>query len=212
MITQQDIPKEAELFTSAFYSERDENKPRSFYTFGFIDQDLVQASGEDIHWVDIDNSNGFWQFPSETTTVNGKEIAQSGNTSIADTGTTLALVSDKVCEALYAAIPGAKYDDQNQGYVFPTTVAANDLPDLQVAVGDKLYTIQKEDLAFSPTGDGNWYGGVQSRGNMEFDILGDSFLKSVYAVWDQGNKRFGVVPKIEKTQNLDPPANSGSGN
>lgn len=207
MITQQDIPKEAELFTSAFYSERDQNKD-SFYTFGYIDQDLITASGEEIHWADIDNSQGFWQFQSASYSVNGKSTTVSGNTAIADTGTTLALVSDDVCKALYAQIKGAKYDDQQQGWTFPSNLTADDLPDFSVAVGDKEFVIQKEDLAFAPVDANTWYGGVQSRGDLDFDILGDSFLKSVYAIWDQGNKRFGVVPKIEKTQNLTPPTTS----
>lgn len=49
---------------------------------------------------------------------------------------------------------------------------------------------------------------MQSRGSNPFDILGDAFLKSVYAIWDQGNQRFGAVPKIEKTQNLTAKAQS----
>jgi hypothetical protein len=182
MIAQEDIPKEAELFTSAFYSDRDEGLPKSFYTFGWIDTDLVKASGKEIHWVDIDDSQGFWMFPSATTTINGKKITQSGNAAIADTGTTLALVSDEVCEALYKAIPGAKYDEQNQGYVFPMSTKASDLPQFSVAVGDKEFVIQKEDLAFAQADENTWYGGVQSRGSLAFDILGDAFLKSVYAV------------------------------
>ena len=32
---------------------------------------------------------------------------------------------------------------------------------------------------------------------MPFDILGDTFLKNVYAIFDQGNKRFGCVQRIE---------------
>lgn len=181
MITQQDIPSEAELFTSAFYSERDEGA-ESFYTFGYIDQDLVTASGEDIHWTDIDNSQGFWQFPSASYSVAGKSAQQSGNTAIADTGTTLALVSDEVCKALYAEIPGAKYDDQQQGWTFPTSTKASDMPEFKVAVGDKEFVIQPEDFAFATIDENTWYGGIQSRGTMDFDILGDSFLKSVYAV------------------------------
>lgn len=182
MIAQNDIPKDAELFTSAFYSERDGAKSRSFFTFGWIDIDLVNASGEDIHWADIDNSQGFWMFSSESASVNGKAVTRSGNKAIADTGTTLALVSDEVCEALYNAIPGAKYDEQNQGYVFPTSTKEEDLPEFKVSVGDKEFVIQKEDLAFAPASEGFWYGGVQSRGSNEFDILGDAFLKSIYAV------------------------------
>lgn len=181
MITQDDIPKEAELFTSAFYSSRDQEE-KSFYTFGFIDQDLVTASGAEISWTDIDNSQGFWQFPSGSTVINGQTITQSGNTAIADTGTTLALVSDQVCEALYKSIEGATYSSQYQGYIVPNTVTAADLPDFSVAVGDTQFVIQKEDLLFAPADSSNWYGGVQSRGDMTFDILGDVFLKSVYTV------------------------------
>ncbi|KAI0455014.1 eukaryotic aspartyl protease [Xylaria acuta] len=210
MIEQEDIPKEAALFTSAFYSSRDAATSRSFYTFGFIDQELVKNSGEEIHWVDVDNSDGFWAFPSESVSINGESIPRDSNTAIADTGTTLALMSDDVVDALYAQIPGATYDWLNQGYIFPIDVTLDDLPDFKVAVGAKEFLIQKEDLAFAPTDDGEgWYGGIQSRGILPFDILGDTFLKSIYAIWDQGNTRFGVVPKIEETQNLTPPTATG---
>lgn len=221
MISQGDIPKDAQLFTSAFYSSRDESA-KSFYTFGYIDTDLVGEAT--IQYTDIDNSEGFWMFDSSTTEIAGKKITQSGNKAIADTGTTLALVSDEVVEALYKQIPGSKYanfrppscsialrlikicryDEQQQGYLFPTSVKADQLPDFSIAVGDNMFTIQKEDLAFTVASEGYWYGGVQSRGDNPFDILGDVFLKSVYAIWDQGNNRLGLVPKIEKTQNLDP--------
>lgn len=181
MISQSDIPKDAELFTSAFYSTRD-SESNSFYTFGWIDQDLVSASGEDISWADIDSSQGFWMFNSASATINGQQITLSGNTAIADTGTTLALVSDKVCDALYKQIDGATYSEQYQGYIIPMSVKADDLPDFSVAIGDKEFVIQKEDLVFAPVDSDNWYGGVQSRGENPFDILGDTFLKSVYAV------------------------------
>ncbi|KAI5926952.1 aspartic endopeptidase [Camillea tinctor] len=208
MIAQKDIPPQAELFTSCFYSWRDtdtsDGTPKeSFYTFGYIDQDLVGQLGEDIHWTNVDNSKGFWSINSASASVNGRTISVPGNTAIVDTGTTLALLSDKVVEALYDQIPGARYSVFAQGYIFPTNVSAKSLPELKVAVGSKLYLIQPEDLVFAPTDDGKWwYGGVQSRGDMPFDILGDTFLKSCYAIWDVGNKRFGAVPKIEKNQNL----------
>ncbi|KAK0651545.1 aspartic peptidase domain-containing protein [Cercophora newfieldiana] len=209
MINQSDIPKEAELFTSCFYSSRDKEQD-SFYTFGWIDDELVKASGEDITWADIDNSEGFWMFPSESFTVNGQKIAASGNKAIADTGTTLALVSDSVCDALYKQIKGSFYSEEYQGYLIPNTITADDLPDFSVAVGSKEFVIQKEGLLFAPADSKNWYGGVQSRGQNPFDILGDTFLKSIYAIWDQGNNRFGAVPKIEQIQNITPPA-EGSG-
>lgn len=183
MMKQDDIPKEAALFTSALYSSRDAATSKSFYTFGFIDQELVKKSGEEIHWVDVDKSDGFWAVPSESASVNGVSIPTGSTTAICDTGTTLLLMDDTAVDYLYKEIPGATYDWFNQGWIFPIDTAADDLPEFKVAIGKKEFLIQKEDLAFAPTDDGlNWYGGVQSRGSLPFNIYGDTFLKSVYAV------------------------------
>ena len=185
MITQQDIPASAELFTANLGSWRDANEPDkgiSFYTFGYIDQDVVSASGQDIAWTPVDNSQGFWMFSSGSAVINGTPVTQSGNTAIADTGTTLALVSDEVCKAIYAAIPGSTYDSTQQGYTFPASTTADQLPSVTFAVGDTQFAVQKEDLGFADAGNGMVYGGIQSRGTMTFDILGDTFLKGIYAV------------------------------
>ncbi|KAK4104613.1 acid protease [Parathielavia hyrcaniae] len=197
MIAQEDIPKNSSLFTSALYSSRDLTE-QSFYTFGWIDQDLVEEAGEDIHWTNVNASQGFWMFKSNKASLNGKVLSLPGNKAIADTGTTLALVSDSVCEALYAQIPGAEYSEEYQGYTIPKDVKVEDLPELSIAVGGRLFTLQKPDLLFAMADDKVWYGGVQSRGENPFDILGASFLKSIYAIWDLGHKRFGAVPKLEK--------------
>jgi hypothetical protein len=185
MITEAAIPKTAELFTANLGSWRDANEPDkgvSFYTFGYIDQDVIKASGQEISWTPVDNSQGFWMFDSTSATVNGKTVDQSGNTAIADTGTTLALVADATCKAIYDAIPGSTYDSTQQGYLFPANTAVDKLPVVTFAVGDKQFVVQKEDLGFADAGNGMVYGGIQSRGTMTFDILGDTFLKGIYAV------------------------------
>lgn len=182
MISQREIPEHSELFTCALYSAREPGE-ESFYTFGWIDQDLVKQSGQEISWTRIDSSHGLWMFPSRSATVNGKTIIMpSGNKAIADTGTTLVLVLDEICEALYEQIKGAWYSEEHQGYIIPKDIALNELPEFRIAVGDKEFAIQKEDLLFSQTDEQDWYGGVQSRGRNPFDILGHTFLKSVYAV------------------------------
>ena len=145
-------------------------------------QDTVTATGQQIAYTPVDNSQGFWMFDSSSYSINGQSSTQSGNKAIADTGTTLMLCSDTFVDAVYQAIPGATYDSQNQGYIFPANTTADQLPVVTVAVGDNQYTIQKEDLSFADAGNGMVYGGIQSRGTMTFDILGDVFLKAVYAV------------------------------
>ncbi|KAL9112271.1 MAG: hypothetical protein Q9227_003389 [Pyrenula ochraceoflavens] len=182
MIAQSDIPKDQSLFTVKLGSWRDADEPdkgESFYTFGFIDQPTIQASGQQISYTPVDNSQGFWMFDSASMTVNGKTVNQQGNKAIADTGTTLALVSDEVCQQIYNAIPGASYDSQQQGYTFPSNTTADQLPTVTFAVGDKQFAVQKEDLGFADAGNGMVYGGIQSRGDMTFDILGDTWLKGV---------------------------------
>ena len=234
-MSQNDIPKASELFTAKLGSFKDANDPdkgESFYTFGYIDQ--ATLGGQTPYYTPVDKSQGFWMFDSASAVVAGKTIPRSGNKAIADTGTTLALIDDTTCKAIYDAIPGGKYDSSQQGYIYPSNTPVDKLPVVSFAVGGKQFPLQKEDLGFADAGNGMTYGGIQSRGSMTFDILGDVFLKSIYAVrhltlpylsdrhppsctrltilqiFDQGNTRFGAVSRSEPTQNITVPAASGS--
>ncbi|KAJ5779620.1 hypothetical protein N7457_007340 [Penicillium paradoxum] len=200
MISQSDIPSSAKLFTAKLGSWRDADEPdegESFYTFGYIDQDTVTAAEAEIYYTPVDNSNGFWMFDSICATVNGKTISRTGNKAIADTGTTLALVDDETCQAIYDAIPGAEYDHDSQGWIYPSNTPTDKLPVVSFAVGDKQFAVQKGDFGFAEAKAGYVYGGIQSRGTMNTDILGDTFLKALYAVFDVGNLRFGAVQRKE---------------
>ncbi|KAF2466224.1 aspergillopepsin A precursor [Lindgomyces ingoldianus] len=211
MIDQKDITQQ--LFTAYLGSWRDTDEPdkgESFYTFGYIDQDTMTAAGAtEPNYADVDNSQGFWQVQSTRAVVAGKTIDRSGNTSIMDTGTTLCLVDDTLVEAVYAAIPGAKYDQNNQGYVFPSNTTADQLPEITLAIGDNQVAFQKEDLGFADAGNNMVYGSIQSRGSMNMDIYGDAVLKAIYAIFDMnnGSPRFGWIQRKETSQNTAvPPA------
>ena len=89
MISQKSIAQG--VFTAHLSSWRDQNAPngegQSFYTFGGIDEDVLKDSGvEEPYYVDVDNSQGFWEFESTTASINGQSLDRSGNTAIADTG------------------------------------------------------------------------------------------------------------------------------
>jgi hypothetical protein len=191
LLTSSYSPKDSELFTAYLSSEK--GGEESFYTFGFIDTSVT--NGQTINYTPVDNSQGFWNVPSTSAHVNGKQVKRHSNTAIMDTGTTLCLVDDTLVKAVYAAIPGAKYDSSQQGWLFPTNTATADLPVVTVAIGNHQYTINKETLGFADAGNGMTYGGIQSRGSMDMDILGDVVLRSIYAVFDQGNQRFGAVQR-----------------
>ena len=146
MIAQDDIPKGEELFTA--YLGAAKASEESFYTFGYLDQTAL--NGQTPAYTAVDNSQGFWMFQSTSAVVAGKTIQRSGNNAIADTGTTLALVDDATCQAIYDAIPGGKYDSSQQGYIFPTSTAVAQLPVVSFAVGDQQFVVHKEDLAYVP--------------------------------------------------------------
>ncbi|KAH7079869.1 aspartic peptidase domain-containing protein [Paraphoma chrysanthemicola] len=209
LIADKDITQQ--LFTAYLGSWRDADeadKGESFYTFGYIDQDVLNASGTTAPtYADVDNSQGFWQIQSSSATINGKTVQRSGNTSIMDTGTTLCLVDDTLVEAVYAAIPGSKYDDTQQGYLFPSSTTADQLPTITLAIGDNQVAFQKEDLGFADAGNGMVYGSIQSRGSMNMDIYGDAVLKAIYAIFDMnnGSPRFGWVQRKEANQNTAVP-------
>lgn len=186
MIAQQDIPANAALWSAYLGSVKDKDDPdhgKSFFTFGKIDDSVVEASKQEIGWTPVDSSQGFWMFASESATIDGKTLSLSGNKAIADTGTTLMLVSDQFCQALYQNIKGAKYDRQQGGWLIPADGVAQ-RPEVTVAIGDKHITIEKEQLGWADLGDGSnmVYGAIQSRGSNPFDILGDTFLICCYAV------------------------------
>lgn len=192
MISQSDIPKLAKLFTAKLGSwsgidESDEDQP--FFTFGHIDQDTVRAAGAEIYYTSIDNSQGLWMFDSASATVNGKLLTRLGNKAIADTGTALTLVDDATCQAVYDAIEGAVYDDESQGWIYPSNTVVDKLPVVSFAVGDQQFVLQKEDLGFTEAKSGYIYGGIQSRGSMTMDVLGVTFLKAIYAVSIQAHFR-----------------------
>lgn len=77
------------------------------------------------------------------------------------------------------SIEGATYDDQQGGWKYPSNAT---VPDVSFAIGDKLYKLNAADFGYGPADDGFTLGGIQSRGDLDFDIFGDVFLKSVYVV------------------------------
>lgn len=189
MIMQDDIAPGSELFTTWLGNKFEP----SFFTFGYIDEKALQ--GQQPVYTPIDKSSGAWILESNVASINGDLYSRPGNRALADTGTTLCLVADSLCEKIYSAIPGATQSPAQQGWVFPTTTDLSTLPKIALSVGDALFHVKPSDFAFQELSDGTTYGGIQSRGHQDFDVLGCVFLRSIYAIFDQGNSRFGCTQR-----------------
>ncbi|KAJ7090865.1 acid protease, partial [Mycena belliarum] len=172
-----------------FTVKLDRGDNAGFYSFGEID---TSVTPNPITYTPVDNSEGFWMVPSTSYQLNGTTIERSDNTAILDTGTTLALIDDDAVSAIYGAIQGAKFDQNQGGWMYPASSA---VPSLAFAIGDTMYTLNAADFPYGEAEDGYVFGGVQSRGTNPFDILGDIFLKSVYVVFNQGESTVGLAQR-----------------
>ncbi|EAW14454.1 pepsin-like aspartic protease [Aspergillus clavatus NRRL 1] len=169
------------------------------YEFGVIDHAKYQG---DMINVTVNPSNGFWQFESAYFKV-GKGSLQTLKgtpTAIADTGTSLMLLSDVVVDSFYAQVPGAQFNSGAGGYIYP---CGTELPSLAVAVGAKhLATVPGTYLNFAQvgtnttTGKAVCYGGVQSNQGSSLQILGDSFLKAFFVVFDMRGPSIGLASPV----------------
>jgi Eukaryotic aspartyl protease len=105
------------------------------YQFGSIDSSKYTG---DLISVPVDSSNGYWQFESPSFSVGGQPLQsiKTTTTSVADTGTSLLLVSPEVAEAYYNEVPGAIKSDG--GYTYPCNTS---LPTLALGVGDQYSVV-----------------------------------------------------------------------
>lgn len=158
------------------------------YEFGTIDTTKYQ--GEMVN-VSVDISNGFWQFESAKFSIgdgNGDLQDIKTPTSIVDTGTSLMLVSPDVAEAYYAQVEGAVLSKGAGGFVYPCD---SELPSLFVALGGEgMARIPGSDMTFGQagtnitTGQALCFGGLQSNQGSNLQIYGDTFLRSLFVVFD----------------------------
>lgn len=120
------------------------------YEFGTVDHSKYQG---DLKKVSVDSSSGFWQFQS------GKFAVGDGNTdmqdmktpnTIADTGTSLMLVSPEAAKAYYAQVKDAVPSKGAGGYVYPCDTK---LPSFSVDIGGQgAVTIPGSVITFSQAG------------------------------------------------------------
>ena len=185
----------ARLFTCALNRP---NEPDGFYTFGFIDSALV-GSAVPVY-TPATSRHGYWEFASEFAEINGQRIDRTGNTAYADSGTTLIMVADELLPLIYEPV-GGFFDDNYQGWIFPSSVLIKDIPTIVLPAGNGVVTLNQVDLVTPIAENATYvYGSIQSRGDATYDVFGDYWLRNIYAIWDFGTTseglRFGFVPRI----------------
>ncbi|KAF3155580.1 Type I transmembrane sorting receptor [Orbilia oligospora] len=118
-------------------------------------------------------------------------------TGIADTGTTLLLVSSGAAKAYYKTISGAQANSQVGGYILPCAKSSS-LPAFYFSVGSNLASVSGANVIYGSSlgtigGVSYCFGAIQPISGNQY-IFGDVFFKQNFGVFDYGRTRFGFAP------------------
>ncbi|KAF9972772.1 hypothetical protein BGZ65_009625, partial [Modicella reniformis] len=166
------------------------------FLFGGIDK--TKYSGE-LNYVPVSarlsTSKGMWYIEADGAFTGSTPV--SGYTKspwLFDTGTSFIAVPTAFAQAFHANIPGATYSALDQVYVLPCKGNAT----FALSFNGIKYEVPYNNY-IAGTGTGNsseCVSLVMPLGNYEIFILGDPFLRQVYAVYDftEGASRIGIAP------------------
>ncbi|EGG01944.1 aspartic peptidase A1 [Melampsora larici-populina 98AG31] len=165
-----------------------ESEPGGILTLGGVNQSLYTGK---INYIPLE-SQSYWQIAMDEVSINGGVIPNLGSKSVAiDTGTSLIGAPTSAVEAIYSHIPGSQpAKGIYRGYYqFP----CSSLPTLSLTFGGISYSISPDDFnigKIDQSGE-NCLGAIfavnsptiQSNLIAPSWIIGDSFLKNVYSVF-----------------------------
>ncbi|KAK0737311.1 aspartic peptidase domain-containing protein [Apiosordaria backusii] len=178
------------LFTADLKYRSDEGA----YTFGYIDSD---RHIDEIKYTALLPNSTFWEFNLTGVHVAGQNIWYLQNWRvIADTGTTFMLLSPDVVDMYYSSVPTSRQDRSLGGvWHFPCNTT---LPDFELGLANGwVATVPGKYINYTVFEDmpGQCMGALQPFYSEDFGILGDIFLKAVYAVFDVAGGRIGFAHK-----------------
>jgi hypothetical protein len=139
----------------------------------------------------VPNTNGFWQIPLDDVLVDGKALGFQGRSTIIDSGTSFILMPQSDAVALHKLLPNSVQNDET--FHVPCTTKTS----LQFVFNKIKYSIAPADYVGPSVGDGKCRTNIIGRqvfGIKEW-LVGDVFLKNVYAVFDFEGPRMGLGVK-----------------
>ncbi|EFR00643.1 aspergillopepsin A [Nannizzia gypsea CBS 118893] len=173
---------ERPLFTACL-----KHRAPGFYDFGFIDENKHVGK---LSYLPVDTSRGRWE-----TTFSGFSTGKVDNSTyrfkaVVDTGTTFMLLPKQITEQYYSSIANSAYDRENGGWTFPCNAT---LPDFAIHINDYKAIVPGKHINWAQIpGADICFGGLQPVSNPPA-ILGGSFLKSQFVIFDYTGPRMGFA-------------------
>lgn len=156
--------------------------------FGFTNSE--QYVGE-LAYTPADTTDGKWKVQTEGYTFGGGYPAVETRAATIETSYTLLLAPNEVAAKVYSNV-GIYRNEPLPGYYVPCDAT---VPEFTLNIGGVFnVTIPSEHLKYQPVGNNECYGGVQPS-NEEYFMLGNTFLRSVYVVFDMRGPSVGLAPQ-----------------
>ncbi|KAF2441494.1 acid protease [Karstenula rhodostoma CBS 690.94] len=161
----------------------------------------------DLNWLDtVPNDTGFWEVRISDAGAGGSLAGLSGKSAIIDTGTSYVFMPAPDAVALHKLIEGSSQSGESFSVPCATTT------DLQIKFGDATYAVSAKDWVGGTTGGGLCRSNVFGRQTFGDDqwLLGDVFLKNVYAAFDLDNGKVGFGTKTDAEESASSTSTSKS--
>ena len=153
--------------------------------FGQIDSTKFQG---DLNYIDTTTKNSLWQIPIDGFKVDGKMSSLGARSAVIDTGTSYMFLPPTDAAALYQQIPGAKFASDDT-----STVPCDTSVEISLIFNKVSYSISPKDYIGAPTSGGQCQSNIFSQVAIDEQtwLIGATFLKSVYTVFDIDKSRIG---------------------
>lgn len=157
----------------------------STFTIGDIDTDHVDG---EITWLPV-TREGYWQVALDGASVGTDSIANNGQ-AVVDTGTSLIALPTEVAKQINTKLKALPIIKIN-GIRF---IKCSGLPDVTFKLGGREFTLKNEEYATTKFLFGyciSPFIGLDTPNNLW--IIGDTFLRKFYSIYDLDNKRVGLA-------------------
>ncbi|KAI8144503.1 aspartic peptidase domain-containing protein [Fennellomyces sp. T-0311] len=140
----------------------------------------------------------FWQVALNGLKINGDEILSKPIDAIIDTGTTLIILPTELSKSIHAAIPGSTFST-TYGWRMPCEIQAQEDKEIVFTLGEHEFALRPSELIrerAAPTTDNEvklCYSGI-AEARTPMIIMGDTFLRSYYSVYDFDRNAVGLAP------------------
>jgi len=148
----------------------------------------AKYTGDLVYTAVSTSAGGDWATPLEAFSFDGKAAGSGGKLAYLDTGTSYIFGPKDDVAAFYKLIPGSATTD---GEIY--SVPCNTSQTLSLTFAGATFAIEQQDWISAPYSTGICYGNIYGREVVANAwLLGDVFLKNVYAVFDAEQNRIGT--------------------